>query len=53
MGEYSQNKKTGARKNQKTIIYSNWIEFGIEPVEKTLDDLGIQYKTISGKTSRK
>ena len=40
-------------KNQKTIIYSNWIEFGIEPVEKTLDDLGIQYKTISGKTSRK
>ena len=40
-------------KKQKTIIYSNWIEFGIEPVEKTLDDLGIQYKTISGNTNRK
>ena len=38
---------------QKTIIYSNWIEFGIDPVEKTLGELGIKYKTISGKTNRK
>ena len=32
----------------KSIIYSNWIEFGIEPIIKVLNNLNISYRAFTG-----
>ena len=34
----------------KTIIFSNWLEFGIKPVTNALDDNGITYRSFFGDT---
>lgn len=34
----------------KTIIFSNWLEFGIEPVTNALDQNGISYRAFFGDT---
>lgn len=40
-------------KNKKNVIYSNFIEAGIAPVEITLNNNNIKYYTITGKTDKK
>lgn len=37
---------------QKSVIFTNWIEFGIKPIEKTLNGLGIKHQKITGETNR-
>ena len=32
------------------VIYSNWLEFGVEVISKFLENLGISYAIISGET---
>ena len=39
-------------KDQKSIIYSNWIEFGTKIIEKVLKHKGISYEVITGKTKK-
>ena len=36
-------------KRGKSILYTNWLEFGIEPVAKILKQNGISYRIFSGK----
>ena len=35
-------------KNYKSVIYSNWLEFGVRPVSKKLKELGISNKIYYG-----
>lgn len=35
-------------KNYKSVIYSNWLDFGVRPVSKRLTDLGITNKIYYG-----
>jgi SNF2 family DNA or RNA helicase len=39
-------------KNQKTVVFTNWLEFGITPIEKTLKKYKITYKIITGSTTK-
>ena len=39
-------------KKGKSIIYTNWIEFGIEPITKILEKNNISYRTFYGKISK-
>jgi len=48
--KYIKNKKG---KVYKSIIYTNFIGFGVSPIEDVLDQEGIKYKTISGKITAK
>ena len=38
--------------NTKTIIYSNWIEFGLKPVERFLKNNNIKFGLFSGQISK-
>ena len=40
-------------KNGKSIVYTNWIEFGIDPVKLALEKEGLSYKTFYGKVNMK
>ena len=33
---------------KKTVIFSNWLEFGLKPIKRELDKLGISSETFSG-----
>lgn len=37
----------------KTILYTNWVNFGVVPVSIALENMGIKYKIISGSISQK
>ena len=39
--------------NYKSVIFSNWLEFGIDPITDALNDKGISNKSFSGKLSQK
>jgi len=39
--------------DQKAVIYTNWLEFGIKPIEETLKKLNITYEIITGSTTRR
>jgi len=34
----------------KSIIYTNWIDFGVRPIERALEQEGISYMTFTGST---
>ena len=40
-------------KDEKAVIYTNWLEFGIQPIEETLEKLKISFETITGSTTKK
>ena len=40
-------------KTGKTIIYTNWVGFGVKPLKEALDSYGINYDIISGSVSQK
>ena len=40
-------------KEGKSIVYTNWIEFGIDPVKLALENEGLSYKTFYGKVKMK
>tara|TARA_B100001094_G_scaffold103922_1_gene100259 strand:- start:989 stop:2908 length:1920 start_codon:yes stop_codon:yes gene_type:complete len=40
-------------KGGKTLIYTNWITFGIKPIQKFLDENDITYKSFSGQLDSK
>ncbi len=40
-------------KKGKTILYTNWVNFGVIPVSIALENMGIKYKVISGSISQK
>ena len=40
-------------KQDKSILYTNWIEFGIDPVKLALENEGVSYKTFYGKVKMK
>lgn len=37
--------------NYKTVIFSNWLEYGVEPISKELEDNEITYKIFTGSLS--
>jgi len=39
-------------KNQKTVVFTNWLDFGITPIVKTLKKYKITYKIITGSTTK-
>ena len=43
----------GKGKYAKNLIFSNWIEYGIDILEKELNEKGIKYGLITGQTSAK
>lgn len=40
------------KKNQKTLIYSSFIESGIDIIKRELDNMGKKYLEITGKTAK-
>jgi superfamily II DNA/RNA helicase len=38
-------------KDKKTVIYSNWLDFGLRPISETLTNQGVSNKTFSGDLS--
>ena len=38
---------------EKTIIYSNWLNFGLDPIADALEEAGIESEGFSGKISKK
>ena len=39
-------------KNKKTVIFTNWLEFGINPIKKTLKLYNIKFEIITGSVDR-
>ena len=39
-------------KEGKTLIYTNWLDFGVNPIKKTLDDADVTYGIFTGKLSK-
>jgi len=39
-------------KDKKSILYSNWLEFGAKPIEKVLKKNEIKYRIFSGETPK-
>jgi superfamily II DNA/RNA helicase len=54
-GGYASAKLTGCIPyiKGKSVIYTNWLEYGIEPLTKILDKAGLTYSVFSGKTTGK
>ena len=44
---------TTGQPTQKTVIYSQYIKYGLEIIQEGLDSLGVNYVVIAGKTSTK
>ncbi len=40
-------------KKGKALIYSNWLEFGVNPISQALKKAGISFKAFTGKTSKR
>ena len=38
--------------NKKTVIFTNWLDFGLTPIRKTLKEFGIKFNVIEGSTSK-
>lgn len=43
----------GFKGNKKVLVYSNWLDAGVNLVKKELDNLGIKYSEVTGKLTRK
>ena len=39
-------------KQGKTLIYTNWLDFGVQPISKTLDKMNASYGVFSGKLKK-
>jgi len=39
-------------KQGKTLIYTNWLDFGVQPIKKTLDSMKASYGIFSGKLKK-
>ena len=39
-------------KNGKTLIYSNWLEYGVNPICRALEKAGISFEKYTGETSK-
>ena len=39
-------------KQGKTLIYTNWLDFGVTPIKKTLDHANVSYGIFTGKLSK-
>ena len=39
-------------KNKQSVIYSNWLQYGIGPISDTLDKNNIKYEVISGSVDK-
>jgi superfamily II DNA or RNA helicase len=42
------NKSVNSIRENKAVIFSNWLEYGIEPIAKALDKEGISYSIFNG-----
>ena len=40
-------------KKGKALIYSNWLEFGVDPISQALKKAGISFEAFTGKTSKR
>ena len=40
-------------KKGKTLIYTNWIDFGIKPIKEVLNSKHIKYRIFSGQSTAK
>ena len=40
-------------KDQKAVVFTNWLEYGIDPVEKVLKENGKTFNSITGATNKK
>ena len=40
-------------KKEKSVIFTNWIEFGVKPIEKTLMEFGVSFNKITGDTDKR
>ena len=47
------NKTIKIIKNYKSVIFSNWLEFGLEPITDALDEKGITNMSFSGRITQK
>lgn len=37
----------------KTILYTNWLKFGVVPISLALENMGVKFKIVSGDVSQK
>ena len=37
----------------KTVIYTNWLQYGVEPITTVLKDEGVSYRVFSGSVNKK
>lgn len=40
-------------KDEKSVLYTNWLDFGAEPIERILKENNIKYRIISGGVNKK
>jgi len=55
-GEYFSQKIQAAApiiRRGKTVIYTNWIQYGVEPITIVLENENISYRTFSGNVSKR
>ena len=39
-------------KQGKTLIYTNWLEFGVDPIKETLSNADVKFGIFTGKLSK-